>query len=83
MVLLSFLGVWKSNNKVEFVKEETIRGVPIMYPGRVRNLLLQARVSAAQATRCVPIEVLVLLRSRRPFTWYSPFLFPHLNFSRK
>lgn len=40
MVLLSFLGGWKSNNKVEFVKEETIRGVPIMYAGRVRNLLL-------------------------------------------
>lgn len=60
MVLHFVLGNGETNNKVGLVEEKAVGGVPILFFNH-RNILLPAGKPATQATRCVPLEILVFL----------------------
>lgn len=60
MVLHCVLGDGETNNKVGLVEEETVGGVSFIFVD-IRDILFPAGKPATQATRHIPLEILVLL----------------------
>ena len=74
MVLRGAVGGGEAEHEVGFDEEEAFGSVPVLLL-HVGDGILPRGESAAEAARGVPLEILVLFRTRRPIARYKLFMF--------